>query len=126
MAAIKGRILIIDDEKTILLGLTDVFKDEGYYVRVAANAREALQIAKNEKFDIIYIDLMLPDMNGVDICREVKKLIPGCETFLITGNPSKMEQYREDFLRAGGRERIFTKPFDINDMLAVTAGIINR
>ncbi len=68
----KKKILLIEDEENIATTLSDRFKFEGYAVVVAREGKEGIEKAKREKPDIILLDIMLPDMNGHDICRTLK------------------------------------------------------
>ena len=67
----KEKILIIEDELDLVKGLKINLVDEGYEVDFAINGREGLEKALNEKPDLILLDIMLPGMNGLDICKEL-------------------------------------------------------
>jgi two-component system alkaline phosphatase synthesis response regulator PhoP len=69
----KKTILIIEDEKPILKGLMDNLKEEGFDVIGESFGKNGLGAALQEKVDLILLDLMLPDMSGLDVCKEIKK-----------------------------------------------------
>ena len=67
-------ILVIDDEDIIRETFQEVLQDAGYLVRVAENSSEALNILRQEHFDILLVDYNLPDMNGVDFIKEASEI----------------------------------------------------
>src|SRR4029077_11815671 len=68
-----GRILIIEDEAALLRGLVDTFRSKGYEVASAADGEAGLELALSSKPDLIILDLMLPAVNGYEICRSVRE-----------------------------------------------------
>lgn len=85
-----GRILVVDDEAGIRHLLQNALTDEGYLVKTANRAMEALSILENTSFDLAIIDLMLPDIDGLQLAEAVRMLDPGTCIILITayGSPS--------------------------------------
>ncbi|MDU3724739.1 MAG: response regulator, partial [Clostridium celatum] len=69
----KRKILVVEDEYSINDGLTFALRKEGYDVRSAFNGREALELFKEFNPEVVLLDLMLPDIDGFDICREISK-----------------------------------------------------
>ena len=69
----KKTILVIEDEPHIALGLKDALEFEGFRVLTAGTGREGTQLAHREKPNAILLDLMLPDMNGYQICEEIRR-----------------------------------------------------
>ena len=67
------KVLIAEDDILIREGLVDIFEDEGYQIAEAANGREALELYHSEKPDFICLDIMMPELNGYDVCREIRK-----------------------------------------------------
>jgi len=78
-------ILIVDDETNIRHSLQKVLEREGYSVRVAATAEEALELLKKRKFQVVLSDQKLPGMSGLDLLRKIKEMNPATEVVLITG-----------------------------------------
>ncbi len=68
----RGNILAVDDTPANLQLLTSVLKDRGYQVRPAPNGRLALRAAENEPPDLILLDIAMPDMDGFEVCRQLK------------------------------------------------------
>jgi YesN/AraC family two-component response regulator len=113
----KARILIVDDEALVLLGWESSLKSAGYDVRTALNGKEAIEIAHEQKPDIVITDLIMPEMNGVELCRRIKTISPETEVVLISGHPEAIYNYQSDFISAGGREAFLRKPLSMDEMI---------
>jgi two-component system alkaline phosphatase synthesis response regulator PhoP len=66
------KILIVDDESSIVRPLMFILKKEGYEVLTASNGEEGLQVARAQKPDLIFLDVMMPKKNGYEVCKEIK------------------------------------------------------
>ena len=84
MSIISGSILIIDDEDNLRKTLTRILLNAGWKVTGAATGTEALKLAKLNHFDLVYLDLRLPDMHGIDILRELRKFDNQLPVILLT------------------------------------------
>ena len=74
------RILVAEDDENILSGLTDVLESEDYKVYPASDGKKALALFNDGKFDLIMLDVMMPEMNGYDVCKQIRKTdedVPG-------------------------------------------------
>jgi CheY-like chemotaxis protein len=76
---LKARILIVDDEALILLSWENSLKSAGYDVKTALSGKEAIEITLEQKPDIVITDLIIPEMNGVELCRRIKTISPETE-----------------------------------------------
>ncbi len=103
----EKNILIVDDEKFIRDMLEQAFSKEGYIIRSAESAEEALEILKDEKFQVMFLDLNLPRMNGVELCKQIRKDIPIGIIYAVTGYASLFELAD---CREAGFDDYFTKP----------------
>ncbi|AIQ46582.1 PhoB family transcriptional regulator [Paenibacillus sp. FSL R7-0273] len=116
------RILVIEDEE----GLSDFIilelKHEGYEARPVYDGREGLEAALGEEWDIILLDLMLPKLNGMEICRRVKA-VKDTPIIMITARDSVMD--RVTGLDSGADDYI-PKPFAIEELLARIRVIVRR
>ena len=108
-------LLIIDDEQEILHMLRRNFEPEGYRVTVTTNPLEALELMKLELFNLILTDIKMPEMSGVEVLRQVKKINPLANVIMMTGY-SSMDKV-VDCLSHGAVD-YFTKPIkDLNALL---------
>jgi DNA-binding NarL/FixJ family response regulator len=81
----KISILIVDDEESIRVSLENIFKKEGYNVKVSSNGLMALEMIQNDHYDVIFSDIMMDDMNGVELLRKSKNISPEIVFLLMTG-----------------------------------------
>lgn len=81
----KGKILIIDDETSVRELFTGVFTDEDYEVIATEDGNLALEILEQDNIDVIFLDLKLFGMNGIDLCRQIREMKPMSMIFAITG-----------------------------------------
>jgi DNA-binding response OmpR family regulator len=111
------KVLIIEDEPNMVLGLKDSCEYEGYEVSVARDGKEGLQKATTEKPDIILLDVMLPLMSGIDVCRTLRTR--GIETPILMLTARSQEIDKVVGLEVGADDYDYvTKPFSIKELLA--------
>ena len=123
----NGKILVIDDEEIVCKGFERELGQAGYKVESALNAEEALKKVRSKKFDLIYIDYVLPGMDGVQVCREIKKISPQTEAVYMTGNYEQDSLQSEvEFLEAGGSTFSLYKPFSDGEILEVTKKALSK
>lgn len=103
----EKKVLIVEDEEVIINLLTQVFSRAGYTVRSAQNAEDALKLLEIEEIHVMFFDLNLPEMNGIQLCKKVKKNIPISLIYAITGYASLFELAE---CREAGFEDYFKKP----------------
>ncbi len=106
----KKRILVVDDEPFILKSLAFVLKKEGFEVDTAANGIEALEIIEHRKPDLIFLDVMMPKMNGLELCKKMKDDPQLKDIYVIILTAKGQESDREKGMMIGADEYM-TKPF---------------
>jgi DNA-binding response OmpR family regulator len=109
------RVLIVEDEKTLREGLTDLLAAAGHEIVACELAKEAIIAGTEETFDLVLLDLMLPDLDGVEVCRRLKRVRPSLHILMLTARGS------EDDKVAGfeaGADDYLTKPFAVRELLA--------
>lgn len=108
-------ILIVEDDPNIRLGLQDNLDLEGYQVLSAPDGVKGLKLAMEHEIDLLILDIMLPGMNGYEICRKVKAEKPELPVIMLTARGSEMDKV------AGldiGADDYLTKPFSLPELLA--------
>ncbi len=110
-------ILIVDDEEFIRLNLKRIYSDEPYRVFLESNGASALKTAEEEEIDLALLDLNLPDMNGLEILKELKKSNPGILVIMITGYASV--ESAVEALKLGAYDYI-KKPFKADAIRLIT------
>jgi two-component system, OmpR family, alkaline phosphatase synthesis response regulator PhoP len=118
-----GRILIIEDEAALLRGLVDTFRSKGYEVASAADGQAGLELALSSKPDLIILDLMLPAVNGYEICRSVREHGADMPIVMLTAKGQE-----EDIVRGLnlGADDYVTKPFRIAELVARVNAFLRR
>lgn len=108
-------ILLVDDEKAILDMYSMAFSRAGYSVQTAESAELAIEIMVKTPYNVLFLDLNLPGMNGIDLCRAIRKGWSMAICFAVTGYNSLFEL---SDCRDAGFEDYFTKPASLKDLLA--------
>jgi DNA-binding NtrC family response regulator len=110
----KCRILLVDDEETMVKYLSKRLIKRGFDICVAYNGVDALEIVKESEFDVVLLDVLMPGMDGIETLREIKKLKPKTEVIMLTGHAS-VEAGIEG-MKSGAFNYIM-KPFDPNELV---------
>jgi two-component system, NtrC family, response regulator HydG len=106
-------ILVVDDEELILNFFSGFLQNKNLKYRVARNKSEALGLVKNEKFNLVFLDLLLKEENGVEVYQGIKAIQPDAHVVLITGFPQKAQEIAGQIELAG----CLYKPFEVDGIL---------
>jgi DNA-binding NtrC family response regulator len=117
------RILIVDDENSLLLTLVANLELEGFQVVGAANALCALELLRHEAFDLVLTDIRMPGMNGVELFRTIRSQHPDMPVILMTG--FALESLIDEAILEGAFA-VLPKPFDIEHAIAVLSRAVSR
>jgi DNA-binding response OmpR family regulator len=116
-------ILIIEDDPALLRGLSDNFRSQGYDVRTASDGNAGLAAALGEPPDLLLLDIMLPKLNGYEICRQVREQELSLPIIMLTAKGQEEEIVRGLEL---GADDYVTKPFSIRELLARVKALLRR
>jgi DNA-binding response OmpR family regulator len=116
-------VLIIEDDPTMLIGLRDNFEFKGYKVLTAADGEKGLNAALNAHPDLILLDLMLPKINGYEICRLIREQKLTMPIIMLTAKGEESDVVLGLNL---GADDYVTKPFSIRELLARAAAFLRR
>jgi len=119
----QKKILVVDDEKMIRDMLEKALTREGYEVICAESGEDALEILKEHTAQVMFLDLKLPGMNGLELCREIRKSYPMSIAYAITGYASLFEL---SDCRKAGFEGYFTKPFDLKTLFEAASDAFEK
>ncbi len=111
----REKILIIEDEEDLVKGLKINLVDEGYVVDYALNGKVGLEKALREKPDLILLDIMLPGMNGLEVCKELRRKNMDIPILMLT---AKGEEIDKVIGLEMGADDYISKPFSIRELLA--------
>jgi two-component system alkaline phosphatase synthesis response regulator PhoP len=122
-ANMNEKILIIEDEEDLVKGLRIHLVDEGYEVDYALNGKDGLEKALKEKPDLILLDIMLPGINGLEICRELRQQKIDIPILMLT---AKGEEIDKVIGLEMGADDYISKPFSIRELLARVKAHLRR
>ena len=112
-----AKILIVDDEQNIVISLKYLMQREGYTVAVADDGERGLALVRSERPDLVLLDVMMPKMNGFEVCRVIRgdPALTGVRILMLTAKGREAE--REKGLELGA-DAYVTKPFSTRDLVA--------
>ena len=119
-----NKILIVEDDDTILMGLKDDLEFEGYEVAVADNGRDGYMLAKNEEFNLIILDILLPELTGFEICKKLREEQVKTPILMLTA--AKTEEMDKVMGLELGADDYVTKPVGSREMVARVKAILRR
>lgn len=117
-----AKILVVDDEVDIALLIKDVLVDEGFDVVTLNNGKDALELVQKEKFDLILLDVMMPEMSGTTLCTKIRE-ITSSPIIFVTAKTSTLDKLLGFEL---GADDYITKPFIIEELVARVKAHIRR
>ena len=123
MSSKAGSILIIDDEADVLSSLDELMRTEGYQTAVASTAAAGLEKLGKEPFDLVLLDISLPDSNGIDVLRTIKRDSPELPVIMITAYDSSQIAFQAS---REGAESYITKPWDNDKLLLEISNLLDR
>lgn len=115
-------ILLVDDDEGMVKTLTYILLDKGYEVITASNGPKAIHLIKERFFDIALIDIRMPEMDGVQLLKEIRKLSPNTTVMMITAYT--MHKLVEEAKKEGA-QAIFSKPLDLDHLISQTEKLRN-
>lgn len=122
-AETRKRILIVEDEPAMVAGLRDNFEYEGYEVISAGDGVEGLEAALNGKPDLVVLDVMMPRLSGLDVCKQLKAKRPGLPIIMLTARGQEIDKVVGLEL---GADDYVTKPFSIRELMARVKAVLRR
>ena len=119
----KPRVLVVEDEFSIARGLCDVLSFRGYAVEHAADGRAALSFSTSQRFDLLLLDVMLPELDGLSVCKQLRESGAQLPIVMLTAKGSE-----DDIVRGfeAGADDYVTKPFSVRELLARVHALLKR
>ncbi len=121
MAQIK--ILVAEDDANIRMGLVDTLESENYHVTQAKDGVQALELFKHNSFDLILLDIMMPEKSGYDVCQDIRIKDRDIPIIMLTAKGEEFDKVLG--LRLGADDYV-TKPFGIHELLARISAVLRR
>jgi len=120
---IAGNLLIVDDERSIRLSLRTILGNFGFGIVEAARGEEALELVRTAPFDAVLLDINMPGMGGIEVCRLMRKAAPRLPILMLTVQGG--EERKVEALDAGADDYI-TKPFQLRELTARLRAAVRR
>ncbi len=119
----KTTILVVDDESAIREMLQEVLEDRGHKVYVAESGYTAIQIVKNTHFDIIFIDIVMPGIGGLQTLEEIKKIDPATNVIMMASQ--NIDNFTKKAVSKGTFAHI-AKPADLSELMQLTINAVEK
>jgi two-component system KDP operon response regulator KdpE len=119
----SGNLLIVDDERSIRVSLRTILANFGFEIVEAARGEEALALVRTARFDAVLLDINMPGMGGIDVCRIMRRTAPTLPIVMLTVQDS--EDRKVEALDAGADDYI-TKPFQLRELTARLRAAVRR
>jgi two-component system KDP operon response regulator KdpE len=116
-------VLIVDDERSIRLSLRTILSGLGYVIVEAARGQEALSLTRTAQFDVVLLDINMPGMGGIDVCRMMRRNSSRLPIVMLTVQGG--EDRKVEALDAGADDYI-TKPFQLRELIARLRAVVRR
>jgi len=121
----KPRVLIVDDEPNIVLSLQFLLSREGYEIDIARDGESALELAARMPPDLVVLDLMLPGLDGYEVCRRLRASPATAATKIVVVTARAREAERVRGLEEGA-DAYVTKPFSTRELIATVGRFLGR
>lgn len=119
----KTNVLVVDDLKSSRLTLGGILEDEGHNVVLAENGYQAIEAARQLPFDLVFMDIKMPGINGVQTFREVKKTNPNAAVIMMTAY--SVEDLVREALEEGAYAVVY-KPFEMEHVVSIIESVLHR
>ena len=115
----KKKILIIENNKKDLQFILACLEDEDYQILIENNGADALEVIKKDKPDLILLDLLIPDVDGIQVCKELNAVCRGWKPKIIimTHITLILDKIKKDWFKETNANNLLTKPINKNDLL---------
>ena len=120
---VTGRVLIVEDDEATAFALRDGFEYEGYSVLVASDGVSAVRMAADEQPTLILLDVMLPEMSGLDVCRQIRAADDDVPIIMLTARGQEVDKVLGLEL---GADDYVTKPFSFMELMARVEAVLRR
>jgi DNA-binding response OmpR family regulator len=120
------RILVVEDDPSIRLGLEDTLRAKGYEVEATAKGVHGAELALSGRFDLVILDVMLPDVDGFEVCRRIRGgrgPIARVPVIMLSARGAELDRVRG--LEIGADDYV-TKPFSLMELIARVASVLRR
>jgi DNA-binding NtrC family response regulator len=123
MRMFSKNILVVDDDRLICWGLEQVISARNLHVTTVNSGKDAIFEIYNVPYNSVFLDVHLPDINGMEVLEEIRKVAPETKVVIMTGDDT--DDYRQKALR-GGASHLIKKPFNIPEIEHIIDGMLSN
>ena len=120
----KKRIIVIDDEDAIRKSFELALEDSGYQVDTASSGKEGIHMISRKPYDLVFLDLKMPGMNGVETLRELRKMDQNVPVYIVTAFYGEFFDELQGMAHEGTEFEVLNKPVDSDMILKLCNGIL--
>lgn len=117
------KVLVAEDDQNIRKGLVEILEAEGYHTLSAGNGRQAMELFAQESPDFICLDIMMPGMDGYEVCREIRRRDPRVPVIFVSAKSEEIDKVLGLEL---GADDFITKPFGVKEVVARVRAVARR
>ncbi len=120
----KNKILVIDDEKSIRKSFELTFEDTNYHIDTVDSGMKGIQALKRDEYSLVFLDLKMPEMDGVETLREIRKVNKEVVVYIVTAFHEEFFERLKDAARQGQNFEILQKPVSSDDLLDLVDSVL--
>ncbi len=116
---LKKKILIVDDEESVGIGMTEILKDAGFMAKYVTDGMKAVEEVAKEHYDLVFMDIVMPEVNGLEAFRRIKQIKKNVRVVLFTGFYKDAEKIIFEGIKEGMIEEFLRKPFFAEEIINI-------
>ena len=113
----KGKILVVDDEESVGIGISELLKDDGYEAAYVISGKDAVAAVRDKGYDLVFMDIIMPGMNGLETYREIRKHTSTAKVIIFTGYFRDAEDVILQGINEGMIDEFIRKPYFADEIL---------
>lgn len=113
----RVKVLVVDDEESVGVGMSEILKDEGFEAAYVISGMDAVEAVKKDDYRVVFMDMLMPGMNGLDAFRQIKKLRPSANVIMFTGYFRDAEDVIIQGVKEGMIDEFIRKPYFADEII---------
>jgi CheY-like chemotaxis protein len=113
----RAKILVVDDDEAVGIGMRELLADEGFDAAYVLNGKDAVKAVRFDEYGLVFMDMVMPGMNGLETFREIRKIRPGTQVVLLTGFFRDAEEVILQGVEEGMIDEFIRKPYFADEII---------
>ncbi len=122
----QSHILVIDDDSSVRLAFELALEDSGYAVTTAASGEEGIRLFKDNSFHLVFLDLKMPGMNGIEVLKEIRKVDKDVPVYIVTAFYGEFFSDLKQLVADGVHFEVLRKPVGTEEILLLSRSILEK